>query len=52
MGIVDGMGLTGLRERAVELMMRTLELCNPLFGSQSTVAPSCPTAFDFFASLP
>jgi hypothetical protein len=51
-GIVDGMGLTGLRDRAFELMMLHLELFAPMFGSQSAVAPRFPTAFDFFASLP
>jgi hypothetical protein len=50
-GIVDGIGWTGLRDRAVELMLRILELFDPQFGSQSAVAPSFPTAFDFFASL-
>jgi hypothetical protein len=49
--MVDGLGWTGLRERAVELMRRNLELFDPLFGSPSAVAPSFPTAFDCFASL-
>lgn len=50
--IIDGMGLTGLRDRAFELLMLNLELFDPMVGSQSAVAPRCPTAFDFFASLP
>lgn len=32
-------------------MLLNLELCYPMFGSQSAVAPRFPTAFDFFASL-
>jgi len=32
-------------------MMLNLELGNSMLGSQSTVTPSVPTAFDVFASL-
>jgi hypothetical protein len=33
-------------------MVRNLKLAGPMFGGQSTLAPSLPTAIDFFASLP
>jgi hypothetical protein len=35
----------------LELMLRKLKLCEPIFSRQGTVAPSFPTAFDFLASL-
>jgi hypothetical protein len=52
MGIVDGGGLRGLRQSACELMVLNLKLIDSMFGSQSTVAPPCPAAVDFVASLP
>jgi hypothetical protein len=41
-----------LRQSAFELMVLNLKLAGPMFGGQSTLAPSLPTAIDFFASLP
>jgi len=52
MGVVDGGGLRGSRQSAFELMSLNLELSGPIFGSQSAVAPSFPTAGDFLTSLP
>jgi hypothetical protein len=52
MGIGDGVELMGLHGGAFALMSLHLELGDSLFGSQSAVAPSFPTAVDFFASLP
>jgi len=52
MGVVDGGGLRGSRQSALKLMVLNLKLCESMFGSQSTVAPSSPTAVDFVASLP
>jgi hypothetical protein len=40
-----------LQGGAFELMILNLELGDPMLGSQSAVAPSVPTAFDFFASI-
>jgi len=52
MRIVDGGGLRGSRQSAVQLMVLHLKLCDALFGSQSAVTPPLPTAVDFVASLP
>ena len=52
MGIVDGRGLRGSRQNAVELMVLNLKLLGPIFGMESTRTPSCSTAVDFLASLP
>jgi hypothetical protein len=52
MGVVDGGRLRDLRESAFELMILNLNLTAPMFGIQSTGAPSFPTAVDFFAALP
>jgi hypothetical protein len=52
MGIVNGGGLRGARQSAVQLLVLHLELFDSLFGSQSTGAPPLPTAVDFVASLP
>jgi hypothetical protein len=52
MAIVDGTGRRDSRESAFELMVLNLKLAGPMFGGQSTLAPSLPTAIDFFASLP
>jgi hypothetical protein len=52
MGIVNGGGLRGARQSAVQLMVLHLKLFESLFGSQSTRAPPLPTAVDFVASLP
>jgi hypothetical protein len=52
MGVVDGGGRRGSRQSALKLTVLNLKLFDALFGSQSTVAPSLPTAVDFVASLP
>jgi hypothetical protein len=52
MGVVDGGGLRGSPQSALELMSLNLEFSRPMFGRQGAVAPSFPTAVDFFASLP
>ena len=52
MGVVDGGGLRGSRQSALELMSLPLELSGPIVGSQSAVAPRFPTAVDFLTSLP
>jgi hypothetical protein len=52
MGIVDGGGLRGLCESALELTIFHRKLFNPMCGSQSAVAPRGPTPVDFFVSLP
>jgi hypothetical protein len=52
MGIVDGRGLRGSRQSALELMILHLKLLGPIFGMQSTLTPSFSTAVDFLASLP
>jgi hypothetical protein len=52
MGVVDGGGLRGSRQSALQLMVLNLKLFDAMFGSQSTVAPPLPTAVDFVASLP
>jgi hypothetical protein len=49
--MVNGRGWAGWREGVWELRLRKLQLCDPLFSGQGTVAPSFPTAFDFLASL-
>ena len=52
MGIVDGRELRGSRQSAFELMVLNLKLPGPIFGLQSTLAPTGPTAVDFLVSLP
>jgi hypothetical protein len=52
MGIVDGGGLRGLRQSAFELTILTRKLVDPLCSTQSALAPSFPTAYDFLALLP
>jgi len=49
--IVDGVELTGLHGGVFELMILHLQLGDSMFGSQSAVAPSFPTAVDFLVSL-
>jgi hypothetical protein len=51
MSIVDGGELRGSRQSAFELMGLHLKLSGPIFGLQSPLAPTCPTAVDFLASL-
>jgi len=52
MGIVDGGELRGSRQSAFELMVLNLKLSGPIFGLQSPLAPTGPTAVDFLVSLP
>src|SRR5437763_16761626 len=52
MGIVDGGELRGSRQSAFELMVLNLKLPGPMFGLQSTLAPTGPTAVDFLVSVP
>jgi hypothetical protein len=52
MGIVDGGELRGSRQSAFELMVLNLKLPGPIFGLQSALAPTGPTAVDFLVSLP
>jgi hypothetical protein len=52
MGLVDGRELRGAAQSALELMVLNLKLSGPIFGLQSPLAPTAPTAVDFLASLP
>jgi hypothetical protein len=52
MGVVDGGELRGSRQSALELMVLNLKRSVPIFGLQSSLAPTGPTAVDFLASLP
>ena len=52
MGVVEGGELRGSRQSAFELMVLNLKLPGPIFGLQSTLAPTGPTAVDFLVSLP
>jgi hypothetical protein len=52
MGVVDDGELRGSCQRALELMVLNLKLSGPIFGLQSTLTPSGPTAVDFLVSLP
>jgi len=52
MGMVDGRERRGSRQSAFELMVLHRKLPGPMFGLQSTRAPTGPTAVDFLGSLP
>jgi hypothetical protein len=52
MRIVDGGELRGSRQSALKLMILNLKLSAPIFGLQSPLAPTGPTAVDFLAALP
>jgi hypothetical protein len=52
MSVVDGGELRGSTQSAFELMVLNLKLSGPIFGFQSPLAPTAPTAVDFLASLP
>jgi hypothetical protein len=52
MSIVDGGKRRGSTQSAFELMVLNLKLSGPIFGPQSPLAPTVPTAVDFLASLP
>jgi hypothetical protein len=52
MGIVDGGEFRGSPQSAFELMVLDLKLSGPIFGLQSPLAPTGPTAVDFLVSLP
>jgi hypothetical protein len=52
MSIVDGGERRGSPQSAFELMVLNLKLSGPMFGLQSPLAPTRPTAVDFLASLP